>query len=632
AGQRTGLENGMKRYLCVVLFSLISALSFGVVTPVTIDSASISYTANTITVTGQGFCADSKLPTVVFNLTQLKLVTTVCSNTSVVANLPAQAQGSYKLTVTNGSTGSSTFDVTYGAVGPQGPMGLTGATGPTGPQGSAGPQGQTGAQGPQGLPGATGATGPQGTQGPQGVAGTNGTNGAGFNFRGAFNTSNTYATNDVVTYAPANITYNVNLTFGSAGSMVGTITTDGTIGVLSAANIVSWNLTLADSPTNSTVLTPSNSAFGSGNYNTGGQPNNDFSATSTTLTMAYSNAGFWYVAGASGEFCMTDWSNCFGPVAYGSWSINGDSQWSYSGVSGTQTIGTGGTVATSATSTYVATGPIAAGGATPPASPWVLMAQAGATGTTGSAGPTGATGAQGPAGLSVQGPAGPVGPQGPAGPIGPAGTPGATGPIGLSGAAGAPGAAGPAGPEGGQGPQGPQGQAGPAGTPPGHIALLQWWSSITYSVGNTPRGIAFDGANIWVTNDTNNSVTKLLASTGAVVGTYPVGSFPVGIAFDGTNIWVANNAGNDVTELAASTGAVVGTYPVGSGPWAVAFDGTNIWVANSNNGTVTKLSPAGVTLGTYPVGNYPTGIAFDGANMWVANAGGNTVTELAGNG
>ena len=97
----------MKRYLYVVLFSLISALSFGTVLPVTIDSASINYKTNTITVTGQGFCADSKLPIVVFNLTQLKLVTTVCSNTSVEANLPAQAQGSYKLTVTNGSTGSA---------------------------------------------------------------------------------------------------------------------------------------------------------------------------------------------------------------------------------------------------------------------------------------------------------------------------------------------------------------------------------------------------------------------------------------------------------------------------------------------------------------------------------------------
>jgi len=84
----------MKRYLYVVLFSLISALSFGTVLPVTIDSASINYKTNTITVTGQGFCADSKLPIVVFNLTQLKLVTTVCSNG--VANA-----GYYVLTTTN---------------------------------------------------------------------------------------------------------------------------------------------------------------------------------------------------------------------------------------------------------------------------------------------------------------------------------------------------------------------------------------------------------------------------------------------------------------------------------------------------------------------------------------------------
>ena len=37
------------------------------------------------------------------------------------------------------------------------------------------------------------------------------------------------------------ITYNVNLTIGSGG-VTGTITTDGTIGVLSASDFVSWNL------------------------------------------------------------------------------------------------------------------------------------------------------------------------------------------------------------------------------------------------------------------------------------------------------------------------------------------------------------------------------------------------------
>jgi len=103
----------------------------------------------------------------------------------------------------------------------------------------------------------------------------------------------------------------------------------------------------------------------------------------------------------------------------------------------------------------------------------------------------------------------------------------------------------------------------------------------TYSEGGSPAGIAFDGTNLWVTNVSGNSVTALLASTGAVVGTYSVGSYPRGIAFDGTNIWVANQNSNNVSKLLASSGMVVGTYPVGSQPIAIAFDGTNIWVTTT---------------------------------------------------
>jgi len=87
-----------------------------------------------------------------------------------------------------------------GAQGPQGPIGLSGATGSTGAQG---PQGATGLQGPIGL---TGSTGPQGlvgftgATGPQGIQGVEGTNGVGLNFRNIFNSTTTYAVNDVVSY------------------------------------------------------------------------------------------------------------------------------------------------------------------------------------------------------------------------------------------------------------------------------------------------------------------------------------------------------------------------------------------------------------------------------------------------
>jgi len=58
--------------------------------------------------------------------------------------------------------------------------------------------GQVGPQGPVGPPGQNGAQGAQGLQGPQGNPGAVGA--AGLNFRGEWNTSNSYAVDDVVFY------------------------------------------------------------------------------------------------------------------------------------------------------------------------------------------------------------------------------------------------------------------------------------------------------------------------------------------------------------------------------------------------------------------------------------------------
>jgi DNA-binding beta-propeller fold protein YncE len=59
--------------------------------------------------------------------------------------------------------------------------------------------------------------------------------------------------------------------------------------------------------------------------------------------------------------------------------------------------------------------------------------------------------------------------------------------------------------------------------------------------------VAFDGANIWVTN--NNGVSKLRASDGMLLGTFAAGTNPFGVAFDGVSIWVANNGSNSVSKL-----------------------------------------------------------------------------------
>lgn len=152
-----------------------------------------------------------------------------------------------------------------------------------------------------------------------------------------------------------------------------------------------------------------------------------------------------------------------------------------------------------------------------------------------------------------------------------------------------------------------------------------------FAVGTTPRGIAFDGANMWITNLTGNNVTKLRASDGVNLGTFTVGSNPGGIAFDGANMWITNaNLGGTIIKLRASDGVNLGTFPVGDNPRDIAVDGVNMWVANSGSDNVMKLRASdGTNLGTFPVGTFPVALAFDGANMWSVNQGSNNVTRLS---
>ncbi len=117
--------------------------------------------------------------------------------------------------------------------------------------------------------------------------------------------------------------------------------------------------------------------------------------------------------------------------------------------------------------------------------------------------------------IGAVGPQGPAGASGPAGPTGPAGSPGAAGPAGAAGIAGPP------------GPTGPNRLA---------IAQLHWYAAnttgISFPVGSFRYAVAFDGTNMWVTNASDNTVTKLRASDGACVGTctFPVGTTPLGAA------------------------------------------------------------------------------------------------------
>jgi YVTN family beta-propeller protein len=82
--------------------------------------------------------------------------------------------------------------------------------------------------------------------------------------------------------------------------------------------------------------------------------------------------------------------------------------------------------------------------------------------------------------------------------------------------------------------------------------------------GSNASGNAFDGQNIWVTNQISNTVSKIRASDGVILASIPTGLQPIGVTFDGTNVWVGNHASDTVTKIRASDNAVLGHFRPGT--------------------------------------------------------------------
>ncbi len=148
------------------------------------------------------------------------------------------------------------------------------------------------------------------------------------------------------------------------------------------------------------------------------------------------------------------------------------------------------------------------------------------------------------------------------------------------------------------------------------------WSVTTLSMGFIqPRGILWDGSNIWVTDNGANTLLKLDAS-GSVLQTVTVGLSPEIPVFDGRNIWVPNYTDNTVTVVRSADGAVLATLNGNglNGPQAAAFDGQRILVTNQAGNSVSLWKAANLApIATYPTGTstFPYGVCSDGADFWI---------------
>jgi hypothetical protein len=188
---------------------------------------------------------------------------------------------------------------------------------------------------------------------------------------------------------------------------------------------------------------------------------------------------------------------------------------------------------------------------------------------------------------------------------------------------------------------------------------------------NNPSGITSDGANLYVSDENNDTIRKIVISTGNVTtlagtvgisgsndGTGTSASFnhPEDVTTDGLNLYVADDNNNTIRMIEISTGNVttlagiagvngcqdgIGTSASFNHPWGIINYGTNLYVVDGGNNTIRKIvissvsvtTLAGVPASEDGIGNaarfnQPAHITTDGTNLFIADQQNNTIRKL----
>jgi hypothetical protein len=190
----------------------------------------------------------------------------------------------------------------------------------------------------------------------------------------------------------------------------------------------------------------------------------------------------------------------------------------------------------------------------------------------------------------------------------------------------------------------------------------------TAALFNSPCGITTEGTNLYVADQSNHRIRRIVISTGVVTtlagssigtvdgtGTSAQFTAPSGITTDGTNLFVTDLNSHRIRRIVISTGVVTtfagsssgstdgtGTAALFNSPFGIITDGTNLFIAENGNrrirrivigtGVVTTL--AGSTIGdldgTGTAAQFGTlyNITSDGTSLYVAEGGNNKIRRI----
>jgi len=148
-------------------------------------------------------------------------------------------------------------------------------------------------------------------------------------------------------------------------------------------------------------------------------------------------------------------------------------------------------------------------------------------------------------------------------------------------------------------------------------------------VGATPVDAAYGYGAYWVVNADGNSVSKVDATTNAVVDTIPnVGSSPSGITVGNGDVWVANSLSGTVARINGQTDTVVQQIQVGNGPVGIVYAAGAVWVANTADGTITRIDGATGVPSKHPLPIGATELAAGDGALWASQRATNQVVRI----
>lgn len=134
-----------------------------------------------------------------------------------------------------------------------------------------------------------------------------------------------------------------------------------------------------------------------------------------------------------------------------------------------------------------------------------------------------------------------------------------------------------------------------------------------------PVGLEFDGTDYWVSNRTNNTISKVNKSSFTITDTVTgTGANPEDLLLHNDALWALCLGDTVINKVNTTTAAVESSITGLNGPGQIAVVGSNFWVTNYSNNTLAKIDIASETVTkTYNGFLSPWGLCYTGSYLWV---------------